>query len=131
MQTMTVCPDQTRQLVMEFLEPMTENGAVDELWKAFVNELSQHAVLAARRALNQNAALQTSDVILSRLIPFLWDMSRVLEQVSENPKSLEPLVRMSLKLQDLNTYLSDVQLASPEATVPPSAAVILEKGGVP
>jgi len=83
--TPKVCPEQARELIMEWLIPLTENGTMDELQKAFVAELVPYAAAAAERALARNLLKPDPVLTLARFQTFLKRVHSTLEGVLLNP----------------------------------------------
>lgn len=80
-----VCPDQARELIMDWLIPLTENGTMDELQKAFVAELVPYAAAAAERALARNLLKADPFLAVVKLQDFLKRVHSTLEGVLLNP----------------------------------------------
>jgi len=83
-----VCPDQARQLILDWLTPYTENGTMDELMQAFVKELEPYASSVANRVLRDKLLAEDPDLILMQLRPFLNEVQETLINHTLNPDAM-------------------------------------------
>jgi hypothetical protein len=83
-----VCPEQARELILDWLIPMTENGTMDELMKEFVKELEPYASSVANRLLRDKFLAEDPDLLLDRLRPLLDDVHQTLVNHTLNPDAM-------------------------------------------
>jgi hypothetical protein len=131
-----ICPDLARQIVNEWMEPMAENGNFDELMQAVAKALAPHAEAVARRILRSRMP-DDPEVLLTELNGFLEKVSDKFSCVMLDPDAMaamdhetyRDLVETHLEVNQWIVLLESRR--SQEATVHPSAAVIIERGGTP
>lgn len=138
MQTMPrLCPDQAREIMLDWLTPLTEDGTMDTLFHRFVAELAPFAAVAAQQALRESLS-PNPEAILVNVRQFLGRLLDTFETMSLNPdmmavshESWAEMVRAMTDLRDWIHFLERRNAPHQEAVVHPTADVILSKGNVP
>lgn len=133
-----VCPDHAREIILEWLMPLTEDGVIDDVMRVFIDELRPYAGEAARRALRQQFGGPSPEVLIAQLRTFLAELLKLLEDIQLDPDMMavsfaaaKPINEAVLKLQNWIEFIDHRHVSSAEMAVPPAADVILQKGGVP
>jgi hypothetical protein len=135
----TICPDQARELLEEYLEPLVEGGAFDELFRQFVGELAPLAAAAASKALRNCFINRDAEAQLIALRRFLGVLSERLDVLTLNPDAIAGLnleeqreiLEARIELQNWVGFL-DAWPADPlEPSVPPTADILLHRGSAP
>ena len=133
----TICPDQARELLLDYLTPIIENGTVDELYRQFIANLAPLAAAAAQRALRNNLAVRDPELILAQVRQVFQKLLDTFEGIALNPDmlavshdSFADIAECTIVLRDWLFFFDNRDPASPEATVHPTAAAIMEAGGV-
>jgi len=129
--------EQVRRLLEEYLEPLTEDGTLDSLFKAFVDELTPYASAAARRAFERCFARRNAEDAIVSMRVFMLGLSdhlqRVLrdEKVSLTYEHVRLLDRATIDLKNWVAFLDRWPADPLEPSVPPAADIILAGGGAP
>lgn len=133
-----ICPDQAREFLLGYLEPLAENGTFDELYKQFIVELAPLAAVAAARALRNNLAAQDPELLIVQLRRLLDNVQSTLETLCLDPDFMgscgdayAEVLERKLQVGDMLYFLESRDLPPSEATVSPSAAVLMAAGNVP
>jgi hypothetical protein len=133
-----ICPDQARELLLGYLEPLVENGTFDSLYAAFINELTPLAAVAAERALRKNLAVQDPELVIVQMRRLLDKVQNTFETLCLDPDFMgscgdayAQVVESKMKVGDMLYFLESRHSPSSEATVSPSAAVMMAAGSVP
>lgn len=133
-----VCADQAREIVLDWLIPLTENGTMDQVFNAFIQQLAPYAADAARRALRQHFDGPRPEVIIAQLRSFLLDLAKTFDDIQLDPDMMaisfaqaKPINEAAAKVQDWIYFLDSRSVTSLESAVPPAADVILARGDVP
>lgn len=132
-----VCKEEARELILDWLIPLTENGTMDELMKAFVQELEPFAVEAAQRALRSRLMPGAPDIFLPRLKTFLESLAGMLEGIQLNPDMMavahdheREIARASAEIRDWIHFLTKANAVLTSAKrVGQDAAALNGKGG--
>ena len=138
--TLSISPDQAREVLMSWLQPYTENGSMDELFDTFIRELSPYAAQVANRILQRRFPPQPGDEkVVSRLRISLGQILSVIDRVNDNPAMMiaadfdtgRDLLEAQRKLRDWMVFLETWPAYSPESAVPAAHEAILAAGGLP
>ncbi len=120
--------------LQEWLVPATENGEIDQLWNAFLEELAPYAEHIARRILAREMPQRIDDsVMLDRVDAFMTHLIDELELMTIT--TLEDARRRGdavSALRDWAFTIGNRPSATPaEATVSADTATLFASGDVP
>jgi hypothetical protein len=132
--------DENSELTRDWLLVLIENGNLEDLWNAFLSELTPYAAQIARRAMKKQSMASDSDAdVIAKLQTFLGQVQGAFDSVLMNPDMMASaseqmhleLAQVDLELRNWTDYLARRPVTTPQATVQPTATVMMAQGGVP
>lgn len=134
MSDLKICPDQAREIILDWLIPATEDGSVDTMYQLFCEELAPYAVQIARRVAQRTLRIGDPEAELrTRLREDLYRTVAALEAVCVKPEiTARALIEAQIALKNWIRFLdASNRPTSPETAVPPAWDAMLARGDTP
>lgn len=130
-----VCPEQAREVILDWLSPWTDQGGMDALCKAVAMELVPYAQVAARKVLRTQLGSPPAEVTLLQVRGLLDTLLKLVENCTLNPDMAAVNLETHRELMNAENCLRDWicfldHRDSEQATVHPDANTIMLRGGV-
>lgn len=136
LQNIRMPPEQIREITMEWLMPLTEDGTMDDVFKEFVTQLTPFVAAAARRAIREKLSPHP-EVLLVNVRNFFTRLLETFEALTLNPDMMaashSSWQELTLAMVELRNWIDflDRRCAPSEVIVQPTADAMMSSGGVP